>query len=486
MQTPKTYSFYITELRHAYSFLISLFGGLLLMIAIPVVFILNHQGKSIYIVYLTGFVLLAMTGGIAYSVWRWRKVRAKYTEPEKVVLRTDGLSSHYFGTILFEDISTYSIKQSLSWINWNAAAPALKIRLESGETIRFEPTLDQSEANKEEYLAYISDFTIHWAAYKQLSNQEERISMDERASSRPSEEGNEYAHAMRAITKAKKKRARKNIVIPFSLVIGVMLFSRIFGGKIIEYYKKKPLRDMVTYSQQRAEQYPILLRNAIAEEGGLYLYTNDTTATIRLVPYITNTPVEGLDLLNTLTADGHIMDFLIHKEDRDFLLQLEYANGTWEQILGAKSDNLNEEQSIYLLFSMNIGASASSEYNLIPAASFTYKTIEELENQLEKKQFLFEQGNRKAETDVAFKWYVLALENEGMTLEKFEEATSLLDKYFAQTEGVSSSFFLSASNGNGDPIGTPAEEITNPSIRDLQETIEIRQRIKEEADKNAD
>lgn len=117
MQNIKTYRFYITQLKPTYLFLLSLFGGLLLMIAIPVVFLLKHQGQSIYILYLMGFVLMAMTGGIVYSFWKWRKVRAKYAEPEKIILRTNRLDSHYFGTIRFEDINTYSIRQSLSWIH---------------------------------------------------------------------------------------------------------------------------------------------------------------------------------------------------------------------------------------------------------------------------------------------------------------------------------------------------------------------------------
>lgn len=47
MQNFKTYRYYITKLQPAYGFLISLFGGLLRVIVIPVVFVLNHQGQSI-------------------------------------------------------------------------------------------------------------------------------------------------------------------------------------------------------------------------------------------------------------------------------------------------------------------------------------------------------------------------------------------------------------------------------------------------------
>lgn len=243
------------------------------MIAIPVVFLLKDQGQSIYILYLMGFVLMAMAGGIVHSVWKWRKVRAKYAEPEKIILRTNHLDSHYFGTIRFEDINTYSIRQSLPWINWNMASPTLKVKLQNEKIIRFNPKPDQNNTELEEYLKFLSDFTRYWEIYK-LSPQEK-----------------EYEPAMRAIAKARKKKMRKNIVIPFSFIIGFVLFARFFGGKIIEHYKTKPIRDMVTYSQQRIDQYPILLRNLIAEEGAVYMYTNDSLAKLRLVPYIQDTKI---------------------------------------------------------------------------------------------------------------------------------------------------------------------------------------------------
>lgn len=484
----KTYRFHLTTLRPTYGFLGSLFIGLLLLIAVLVGFLLVDRGDSIYIVYSVACIFLAMLVGIGYSWWEWRKFHKKYQEPEEISFGRDVLHSKYFGEIRFDTISHYRVRQNLLLFN-TTVSPSLDIFLKNGEQLRYQLKAKENNLELEEYLAFLSIFSTQFECYMQALDKKEEgatSSIADTQTQQTTSNKTSYVEAEKVIQKAKKRRNSKRILLPISFVFSVVFFFRLFGGKVVGYFKPNPLGDAIKQSQQRAEQYPILLRNAIAEEGGLYLYTNDTTATIRLVPYITNTPVEGLDLLNTLTADGHIMDFLIHKEDRDFLLQLEYANGTWEQILGAKSDNLNEEQSIYLLFSMFTNTYATSEYNLIPAASFTYKTIEELENQLEKKQFLFEQGNRKAETDVAFKWYVLAMENEGMTLEKFEEATLLLDKYFAQTEGVSSSFFLSVSNGNGDPIGTPAEEVTNPSIRDLKETIEIRQRIKEQADKNVD
>lgn len=47
MQNIKAYRFYITQLQPTYLFLLSLFGGLLRVIVIPVVFVLNHQGQSI-------------------------------------------------------------------------------------------------------------------------------------------------------------------------------------------------------------------------------------------------------------------------------------------------------------------------------------------------------------------------------------------------------------------------------------------------------
>lgn len=486
MLNSKTYRFYITQLQPTYGFLISLFGGLFLLIGIPVVFLLKHQGQSIYILYLMGFVLMAMTGGIVNSVWKWRKVRARYAEPEKITLRTNSLDSHYFGTIQFDDINTYSIKQSLPWIHWNMASPSLKIRLHNEKIIRLDPKLDQNDTELEEYLEFLSDFTRYWEVYKQNLNEETSFSSKKIVSSPSlSQQENEYEPAMRAIAKARKKRMRKNIVIPFSFIIGFVLFARFFGGKIIEYHKRKPIRDMVTYSQQRTDQYPMLLRNAIAEEGAIYMYTNDTTARIRLVPYIKSTKIEELDQLNTLNTDTQILNFLTHTKEREFYVTLENEQGTWKQLKVSKVLKNEEQQAIKLFFFRNDEKHSTPKLALHLIEYFIFESETELEEQLHRHAPKFNNRNHSKQLQTSEpKWYLLAMENEGMDLESFQIASKTIVEFLNNDQAFTSSFHLHVQNGNGDPVGTPLEEITDSSVKELQETIEIRERIKGESHKN--
>ncbi|WP_267740740.1 hypothetical protein [Myroides injenensis] len=486
MQNIKAYRFYITQLQPTYLFLLSLFGGLLLMIAIPVVFLLKHQGQSIYILYLMGFVLMAMTGGIIQSVWRWRKVRAKHAEPEKIILRTNRLDSHYLGTIRFEDINSYSIRQSLPWINWNMASPTLKIKLQNEKVIRLDPKPDQNNTELEEYLKFLSDFTRYWEVYKQNLNKETSFSSKKTISSSSlSPQGNEYETAMRAIAKARKKKLRKNIVIPFSFIIGFVLFARFFGGKIIEYYKTKPMRDMMTYSQQRIDQYPVLLRNAIAEEGAIYMYTNDSLAKLRLVPYIKSTKIEELDQLNALNKDTQILNFLTHTKERTFYLYLENEKGAWKQLKSSEIGKPKEPKSIKFLLDNSEEKETASNLGLQLVGDFIFESEAELKKQLHRHAPMFNNRSHSKQLQASEpKWYLIAMESEGMDLESFQIASKTIVEFLNNDQDITSSFHLQMHNGNGDPVGTPPEEITDSSIKELQETIEIRKRIKGTSHKN--
>ncbi|WP_286416767.1 hypothetical protein [Myroides odoratimimus] len=486
MQNLKTYRFYITQLQPTYFFLLSLFGGLLLMIVVPVIFLLKYQGQSIYILYLIGFVLMSMTGNIIYSVWKWRKVRAKYAEPEKIILRTNRFNSQYFGIIRFEDINSYSIRQSLPWINWNMASPTLKIKLQNEKVIRFHPKPDQNNTELEEYLKFLSDFTRYWEVYKQNLNKETSFSSKKTISSPSlSPQENEYETAIRAIAKARKKKLRKNIVIPFSFIIGFVLFARFFGGKIIEYYKTKPMRDMMTYSQQRMDQYPVLLRNAIAEEGAIYMYTNDSLAKLHLVPYIKSTKIEDLDQLNALNTDTQILNFLTHPKERNFYLSLENENGVWKQLKSSGIGKPKEPKSIKFLLDNSEEKETASNLGLQFVGHFIFESEAELKKQLYRHAPMFNNRSYSKQLQASQpKWYLIAMESEGMDLESFQIASKTIVEFLNNDQDITFSFHLYKHNGNGDPIETPPEEITDSSIKELQEAIEIRKRIKGTSHKN--
>lgn len=486
MQNLKTYRFYITQLQPTYLFLLSLFGGLLLMIVVPVIFLLKYQGQSIYILYLIGFVLMSMTGNIIYSVWKWRKVRAKYAEPEKIILRTNRFNSQYFGIIRFEDINSYSIRQSLPWINWNMASPTLKIKLQNEKVIRFHPKPDQNNTELEEYLKFLSDFTRYWEVYKQNLNKETSFSSKKTISSPSlSPQENEYETAIQAIAKARKKKLRKNIVIPFSFIIGFVLFARFFGGKIIEYYKTKPMRDMMTYSQQRMDQYPVLLRNAIAEEGAIYMYTNDSLAKLHLVPYIKSTKIEELDQLNALNTDTQILNFLTHPKERNFYLSLENENGVWKQLKSSGIGKPKEPKSIKFLLDNSEEKETASNLGLQFVGHFIFESEAELKKQLYRHAPMFNNRSHSKQLQASQpKWYLIAMESEGMDLESFQIASKTIVEFLNNDQDITFSFHLYKHNGNGDPVETPPEEITDSSIKELQETIEIRKRIKGTSHKN--
>lgn len=486
MQNLKTYRFYITQLQPTYFFLLSLFGGLLLMIVVPVIFLLKYQGQSIYILYLIGFVLMSMTGNIIYSVWKWRKVRAKYAEPEKIILRTNRFNSQYFGIIRFEDINSYSIRQSLPWINWNMASPTLKIKLQNEKVIRFHPKPDQNNTELEEYLKFLSDFTRYWEVYKQNLNKETSFSSKKTISSPSlSPQENEYETAIRAIAKARKKKLRKNIVIPFSFIIGFVLFARFFGGKIIEYYKTKPMRDMMTYSQQRMDQYPVLLRNAIAQEGAIYMYTNDSLAKLHLVPYIKSTKIEELDQLNALNTDTQILNFLTHPKERNFYLSLENENGVWKQLKSSGIGKPKEPKSIKFLLDNSEEKETASNLGLQFVGHFIFESEAELKKQLYRHAPMFNNRSHSKQLQASQpKWYLIAMESEGMDLESFQIASKTIVEFLNNDQDITFSFHLYKHNGNGDPVETPPEEITDSPIKELQEAIEIRKRIKGTSHKN--
>ena len=95
---------------HSYRFLKILFGGIFLLVAIPVSFLAVDMGHSKYILYLTAIVFLALIVGLFVQYRAWTKDKIKYAKPEIVYVGSLVLKSRYFGQISYKDIKTYQIK----------------------------------------------------------------------------------------------------------------------------------------------------------------------------------------------------------------------------------------------------------------------------------------------------------------------------------------------------------------------------------------
>lgn len=76
-------------------------------------------------------------------------------------------------------------------------------------------------------------------------------------------------------------------------------------------------------------------------------------------------------------------------------------------------------------------------------------------------------------------WYLFALERENVTATDFKQAAKHIIELLDFGTDFSAAFQYHENNGNGDPVSTAPVEIDDTETKELQELIEVRNRIKQ-------
>jgi len=475
----KEYTFHAIDIRYSSGFFISLFGGLLLIVGMIVIFLLNNKGDSIYILYLSALIIADALSSAAYFALRYTKANKIFAVPETVSVEQVCLKSKHFGDVYYQDITDYKIFKPL--INW-FMPPMLEMSLHNGEVIRYYLKLVEDSTESEEYIAFLAAFVKAVNLYKQKTNRSKvPVSINRSQNQQPAlqerciHQNRMHAEAKEAVARANKDIKKSKVVISISFIVAVVLFFDVYGEKTISYYKNKPLRDMFAKAKEREKQLPLLLSNEVAKEGALYLYTNDKDATIRLAADIGSVEVEGIDAFNSLAADNSAMQFLHDEKNRHFTVVINDAEG---KILKKPLVNTlasdSKEKTIHILLSTKSTENRPASSSVGVTIKLTYEEVSELGEQLQKHL----PGDAPAVLATQ-PWYLFALERENVTATDFKQAAKHIIELLDFGTDFSAAFQYHENNGNGDPVSTAPVEIDDIETKKLQELIEIRNRIKQ-------
>src|SRR5699024_10647436 len=125
----------------------------------------------------------------------------------------------------------------------------------------------------------------------------------------------DHRDAKASLAKAKDRRRNKaKYAIPVSLAIGLLFLARACGPEIVDTFRDDTVADLRNSIVDRFDRQTNRLRTAIAKEGAVFLFTNDTTAHAQLYPNVERSANVGVRMLQKSNLAANIDEFLQHKD----------------------------------------------------------------------------------------------------------------------------------------------------------------------------
>lgn len=359
-----SYAFYFIRIRDTYALLTTLFAGF--VVVVPVAFMLEHYHVaprfSAILLIVLAILWLGGTGYFAAKLIRARNKR------EEITFLEDGFISKIFGQIYFDDIDHYEIRKGLSRLNFDKPAPSLLVFTKAGKTYRFDLHVKQYEQEIPVYMAFLDTFVSRVEAWQKRGSDSwaEGVSPmgdvpipkdehDQRATPAPAVRNKAatahvHTEAKDALEAARERQNRaRNIVIPVSLVISLFIIVRNCAPDIVRRLKPDPLANLHQNTSAQYREQQNALQRTIANEGAVYLYTNDSLGDVKpvLIPNAGVSLPTGFPVLDMSEDSRTIRDFIRDKDSLGYSMYLWRDSLQFPQIQYHLRANTPESKKLY-------------------------------------------------------------------------------------------------------------------------------------------
>lgn len=459
MHTQRSYTFYFIKVRYTYAILITLFAGFLVLV--PVALLIEHyrvDARYAAICLISGLVLW-----LACIVYFAVKLSRARNEREEISFMKGGFNSRIFGQIRFDDIDHYEIRKFLSRLNFDKPAPSLLVFTKAGKTYRFDLHVKQYEKEVAVYMAFLDTFVSRMDAWQQDGSATDAgriqaIGNMPAAGDVPTPHdtpvsrtvpGNYkkgvaaaiHTEAREELEAARKRQNRaRNIVIPVSLVLSMFIFVRTCIPDIVKKLNPDPIERLQQSASTQYGEQQEALRRTIANEGGMYLFSNDPSADVKpvLIPNSDARATSDLPLLAMTETTRAVRDFIRDKDSLGYRIYLWRDSLQLPQIQYHPRKPVRESRKLYF-FLYDERAALSSYFRTgmtreKPRAPFTLMWMLEYEQPEELPEKMANSIGYTNLTDLSWllesfpdvRFYVASSQFHGLTRQDFANATEIV------------------------------------------------------------
>ncbi|WP_133166367.1 hypothetical protein [Sphingobacterium haloxyli] len=473
MHTQRSYTFYFINVRYTYAILITLFAGLLVLV--PVALFLEHyRVDTRYAGICLIFGVAVWFGSIVYFAVKQTRAR---NEREEITFVTGGFSSRIFGQIRFDDIDHYKIRKGLSRLNFDKPAPSLLLSTKAGKRYRFDLHVKEYEQEIPIYMAFLDTFVSHMDAWQQHGSVTDAgripeigtrseidaptlhdilVSRTVPANNKKGVAAAIHTEAREELEAARKRQNRaRNIVIPVSLVLSMFIFARTYIPDIVKKLNPDPIERLQQNALTQYSEQQEALRRTIADDGNVYLFSNDASADLKpvLIPNSDASATTDLPLLAMTETTRAARDFIRDKDSLGYRIYLWRDSLQFPQIQYHPRAAARESKKLYF-FLYDERAELSSFFRIgmtreKPRTPFTLMWMLEYEQPEELPEKMVGSTGYTNLTDLSWflerfsgiSFYVASSQFHGLTQSGFAQAAEIVRTALYE-KGVDTSGFV--------------------------------------------
>ncbi|QNK63505.1 hypothetical protein H7F33_03100 [Pedobacter sp. PAMC26386] len=276
---------------------------LLLPLGFPFIFLLGPNVN----VWIFMFILFAPM--ILAIVMMFIKMSTRDT----ITITDTYLDSNYFGKIFYDDILQISSPAMY--------APAIRLKLRDGRKVTW--STNYKMQSKKDQLTY-SHFTI--ALQQQLKKREQdslskptltQLTKKTYPESNTSFEDPDSLSLTEQFDIAQKKNNIKPWAIPVGLILAIASLVRVYGPvwfKQKNPFDKEAAKNSEEIFERRSSQAKLVLKKLVQRSGPLFLYSNDTTVKLTLLPDLDMTNPTGISAFKYTNASTNLEKFIAHPD----------------------------------------------------------------------------------------------------------------------------------------------------------------------------
>lgn len=408
-------------------------------------------------------MVIAILLAVLFCVWGFWKHNKAAKSMDYISFHPDGFDSRYHGSIHYAEISSIS-----GFGLFRAPPPSLRIHLKSGKKIVWYLSPTKTAFNSVEdantFKAFTVELQVQLAKYEQrVEKQVHSVSIDHSNEPQITTDVTEPAERLSEQTgRVVKKHNRAVWAVPTGLAFAVLAFVRTCGN---DYFDGKRDREMRQIFDNAAVSHTQLMDKAknVLESytptlGPVYLYSNDSTVSIHLLPNMDGGHPVGIDLLDKVNTNDQLRRIAQHPDSVEFLLFLSYPD---QHLASMRKSRINYNDStdtwLYLRFydpeqKVNprpwqrdeVDSSSFEPFQLHTGiAIYPERSVREsLERSMINLPILLAQVRHRD----TYKFYLTGATKDGITNELFDEVVHELDKMFKEVKVETKEFKKSTFN----------------------------------------
>lgn len=306
---PVKYNFHHQQAKYGYRPTLLFLGGIIGFLVLLI-------GWTDFVLGLPWYVFVTVIV-IWVLAFRYNLKKAGEFQSEEVIFTPEGMQSRLFGDFMYQEVQSFRISLTRAKFFPQSSVPSLLIDLEDGRRIKYDLALKHFKTEAKTFITFIDQFLVELkATHPQACKKGHR-------------QLQKFVHLQKHPSKTLKQIGGWGTAI---IIIGVGIGNFIQNNP--ELFKTDQVKEIRKNVNADFKLQNNKLKQAIVNQGKVYLFSNDTTVTARLFPNmeLPKQSYPGGPLLKKSDIASKTKEFLAHQDSLGFHTVLDFG----EQIIRQK------------------------------------------------------------------------------------------------------------------------------------------------------